>query len=160
VDVERHSYLEIRDRENRQLVTVLELLSPSNKRPGRDRDQYEDKRNALLSGTANFVEIDLLRGGPRMPMQDLPACDYCVLVSRVKPRPIADCWPIRLRDPLPVIPVPLRPDDQDARLDLQAVLHRLYDAAGYEVYIYGGQPDPPLPAVDVAWARQLLPQVR
>jgi hypothetical protein len=157
-DVERLSYLEIRDRHNRQLITVLELLSPSNKRPGRDRDQYIDKRDQLLVGSANLVEIDLLRGGPRMPMNDLPECDYYALVSRAEERPRAGIWPLRLRDRLPTIPVPLRQGEPDARLDLQAVLHRIYDAAGYAVYIYAGEPEPPLTPEDAAWAQQFLPK--
>lgn len=42
--VERQSFLEIRDRAGRKLVTAVELLSPSNKRPGSDRQQYLHKR--------------------------------------------------------------------------------------------------------------------
>jgi hypothetical protein len=158
VDVERLSFLEIRDRENRQLVTVLELLSPTNKRVGKDRSQYLAKVTQLLSTTANFVEIDLLRGGPRMPWRELPGCDYYALVSRVNERPRAGVWPIRLRERLPVIPVPLREGDADARLDLQEVLHRIYDAAGYGYYIYTNQPEPPLSPEDTSWAQSLLPQ--
>jgi hypothetical protein len=40
VDIQRQSFLEIRDRASREFVTVLELLSPSNKYAGPDRDQY------------------------------------------------------------------------------------------------------------------------
>jgi hypothetical protein len=160
VDVERLSYLEIRDRQTRQIVTVIELLSPANKRPGRDRDQYLVKQTQLLSSTTHLVEIDLLRGGPRMPWLDMPLCEYCAVVSRVEERPRAGIWPIHLRERLPIIPVPLRSSDPDAKLDLQQILNRIYDAAGYEVYIYTGAPDPPLSAEDTAWARALLPQPR
>jgi hypothetical protein len=157
VDVERHSYLEIRDREDRQLVAVLELLSPANKYAGPDREQYLAKRRQLLRSRAHLVEIDLLRGGPRMPLEDLPDCDYCVLVSRAEERPRVGAWPLRLRDRLPVIPVPLRAPDPDARLDLQELLHRVYDGAGYGNYIYSGTPHPRLPPADAARARQFLP---
>jgi hypothetical protein len=160
VDMERLSFLEIRDRQNRQLITAIELLSPSNKRPGGDRDQYLAKQTELLSSTANLVEIDLLRGGPRMPWLDMPPCDYCAVVSRVEERPRAGTWPIHLRQRLPVIPIPLRSDDQDVKLDLQEILNRVYDAAGYEVYIYTAEPDPPLAAEDAAWAKAFLPQPR
>src|SRR5262249_10000496 len=78
VDRERLSFLEIRDRDGWQLVTVIELLSPTNKYAGPDREQYLAKRRELLASAVHFVEIDLLRGGPRMPMENLPACDYCV----------------------------------------------------------------------------------
>jgi hypothetical protein len=157
VPVERLAFVEVRDRRNRELVTVVELLSPSNKRPGSDREQYLAKREQILGSSAHLVEIDLLRGGKPLPMADRPDCDYSVLVSRVEDRPYAGFWPVRLRSRLPEIPIPLRPQDADARLDLQAIVHRLYDAAGYEDYIYSGVPDPPLAPDDLAWARSLLP---
>jgi hypothetical protein len=157
IDVERQSFVEIRDRQSRELITVIELLSPSNKKPGGDREQYVAKRRQLLASSVHFVEIDLLRGGPRMPVEDLPDCDYCVLVSRAEERPDAEIWPLRLRERLPIIPIPLRAADGDARLDLQEALHHLYDAAGYEDYIYTHTPQPPLHPDDAAWARQFLP---
>jgi hypothetical protein len=157
VDRERLSFIEIRDRDGWQLVTVIELLSPTNKYAGPDREQYLAKRHELLASTVHLVEIDLLRGGPRMPLENLPACDYCILVSRVESRPEADAWPVRLREPLPPVPIPLRSPHADAQLDLQQLLHRIYDGAGYEDYIYGGQPHPQLNTADTAWARQFVP---
>lgn len=62
-----------------------------------------------------------------------------------------------LRDRLPVIPVPLLPPDADVPLDLQAVLHRTYDAADYGKYVYAEEPEPPLPEEDARRARQFLP---
>jgi len=69
-------------------------------------------------------------------------------------------WPIGLRERLPVIPVPLKTPDGDAQLDLQKALHHVYDASGYEDYIYAGPPDPPLAADDQAWAESLIPSRR
>ena len=86
VDVERHAFLEIRDRGNRQLVTVLELLSPSNERPGLDREQYLATRHRWLTSSVHLVELDLLRGDPRLPMENLPLCDYRVMVGRYEDR--------------------------------------------------------------------------
>jgi hypothetical protein len=156
VDIERLSFIEIRDRDGWELVTVIELLSPCNKYAGADRDQYLAKRHHLLTSPVHLVEIDLLRGGPRMPMRNLPECDYCVLVSRVETRPDAGVWPIRLREPLPPVPIPLRAPYPDAQLDIQQILHRIYDAAGYQDYIYRGEPQPQLNAQDAAWAQQLI----
>jgi Protein of unknown function (DUF4058) len=136
IDEQREAYVEIRDRQTRELVTVIELLSPSNKRPGPDREQYLAKRRRLFASWVNLVEIDLLRAGPQLPMEDLQPCDYYALVSRYGDRPSAGVWPIRLREPLPKVPIPLRDPHADASLDLQQMLHRLYDAAGYEDYIY------------------------
>jgi Protein of unknown function (DUF4058) len=155
-DTETLSFLEIRDRDNNELVTVMELLSPSNKYVSPDREQYLAKARHIQRSWVHFVEIDLLRGGPRMPWLDMPACDYCVVVSRFERRPKAGFWPIRLRDRLPEIPIPLRRGDADARLDLQHVLHRIYDAAGYQYHIYSGPPEPPLSPADAAWAEPFL----
>jgi Protein of unknown function (DUF4058) len=156
IDVVRHSFVEIRDRRNRELVTVIELLSPANKRLGPDREQYLSKRYQLLSSPAHLVEIDLLRGDPRLPLEGLPACAYYVMVSRAEERPHVGLWPMGLHDCLPTIPIPLRAPDPDARLVLEQLIHRLYDAAGYDDYIYTGQPQPPLSDADRAWARDVL----
>jgi hypothetical protein len=156
VDVEHLSRVEIRDRANRQLISALEVLSPANKYAGPDREQYEAKRRQLLSSPVHFVEIDLLRGGRPMPMLAAPECDYCVLVSRAEERPKAGLWPWGLREPMPTVPVPVRAPDQDARLDLQALLHHCYDSAGYHTYLYEGSPSPSLSKKDAAWSRQIV----
>jgi hypothetical protein len=156
-DAERARYLEIRDRKLRELITVLELLSPSNKRAGPDRERCEAERHELMASTVHFVGIDLLRGGRRMPLRNPIDCDYCVLVSRAERRPEAGIWALHLRDRLPEIPVPLRTGEPDVRIDLQQILHSVYDTASYGLYIYGGQPVPRLSPEDAAWAEQFLP---
>jgi hypothetical protein len=157
VDLERISYVEIRNRDDWQLVTVIELLSPANKKPGPDREQYLAKRSQLLASAVHFVELDLLRGGPRLPLEELPQCDYYALVSRAEERPRAGLWPLLLSDSLPVLPIPLRAPDRDAELDLAWLLNRIYDAAHYQTYIYTGQPQPRLTAADAVWAQQFIP---
>lgn len=158
VDLERSAFLEIRDRQNRELITVLELLSPSNKRPGRDREQYLGKRSTLLLSSVNLVELDLLRGGPRMPVSGLPECDYYALVSASENRPQAQVWSITIRDPLPVVPVPLKPGDT-VMLDLRRALDRAFAAAGYANYIYGQAPGTQLSETDARWAREQIDSV-
>lgn len=150
------AFIEIRDAEDRELITVIELLSPTNKRPGPDRNQYCAKRRLLLSGNVHLVEIDLLRGYSRMPVDGLSDCSYCVMVSRSYRRPEVELWPIGLRETLPAIPIPLKREHPDARLELQSLLHAQYDAAGYADYIYRGSPRPPLFSSDAQWARQLI----
>jgi hypothetical protein len=152
VDEQRSVYLEVRDRAGQEVVTTIELLSPSNKARGPFRDTYWTKVRRVLASPAHFVEIDLLRGGPRMPWEHLPSCDYYALVSRAETRPQADVWPVGLRDPLPRIPVPVRAGEPAAAVDLQALLHRVYDSAGYEDSVYRGAPEPPLAPADAAWA--------
>jgi hypothetical protein len=156
VDFEKHLFLELRDRKNRDLITVLEVLSPTNKKPGADREQYLAKRANLLRSTAHFVEIDLLRGWPRMPIEEGVECDYSIMVSRVEDRPKVNFWPLRLRDPLPPIPIPLRPPHENVKLDLQVALHGVYDRARYKDYIYQETPYPPLSPEDTLWAAALI----
>ncbi len=159
VEEERLSYLEIRERLNHEVVTIIELLSPTNKTIKANRAQYLGKVKRILASGTNFVEIDLLRGGPRIPWKALPRCDYYTIVSRGPNRklndPEADIWPIFLRNPLPEVPIPLRPGEIEPTLDLQAVLHRIYDAAGYALFIYASDPEPPLAPADAVWAVQL-----
>ena len=154
----REAYLEIRDRHSHELVTVVELLSPTNKRAGSYREQYLAKRGQVLASPAHLVEIDLLRGDEPMPSQDRPSCSFSVLVSRAEERPLAGFWPIGLREHLPSIPIPLRSPHVDARLDLQELLNRVYDEPAYEYYIYEGTPQPPLSPDDVSWAQPFVPQ--
>ena len=157
IDQEHHSYLTIHDRTGSDVVTLIELLSPSNKNYGGDRNDYLQKRREFFPARVHVVEIDLLRGGPRLPLIDIPACDYLVSVSRAEERPRVGLWPIGLRDQLPSIPIPLRSGDSDAKLDLKQVLDRAYDGAGYETYIYDGSPQPPLRDEDADWARKFIP---
>ncbi len=152
----REPFIEIRDNQTNEIVAVIELLSPTNKRSGSDRDQYEAKRRVLLQSTTHFIEIDLLRGGVRSEINGLPDCDYYVMVSKYEDRPRVGLWPIRLKERLPVIPIPLAGDDPHVPLDLQAILEAQVEAAGYEDYIYRQTPQPPLHPDDAAWAAELL----
>jgi hypothetical protein len=158
VDEIREPFIEIRDRESRELITVVEVLSPTNKSKSKcsDREQYLGKRKAILAHNPHLVEIDLLRGGERMPVEGMPECDYVIMVSRSYERPRVELWPLALRNPLPTIPIPLRHGDRDAIIDLQRLLHEQFDAAGYEDYIYHNEPQPPLSSAEAGWAYPLV----
>jgi len=125
----RQTYLEVRLRATQEVVTVLEILSPGNKRQSSaERREYLSKREAVLQSDVHLVELDLLRGGARLPtLRPLPVADHYVAVSRAPERPNAQVWPILLRQRLPVIPVPLAGEDPEAALDLQAVFNGVYD---------------------------------
>jgi len=81
-----------------------------------------------------------------------------LLISRYEERPRLDFWPIGVRDPLPVLGVPLAAPDPDVKLDLRLVLDRAYDAADYGKYIYQEAPEPRLAPEVEAWAKQFIPQ--
>jgi hypothetical protein len=149
-------YLEVVDGENQKVITVIELLSPSNKYAGEDRESYLTKRRELFATRVNLVELDFLRGGPRLPLRDLPACSYYAMVSRPLARPKADIWPIKLREVLPSIPIPLSPGEPEPLVDLQAVLNRTYDESGSGRRIYRHEPEPRLAPTDAEWAKEIL----
>jgi hypothetical protein len=155
----REAFLTIRERETLEVVTDIEVLSPDNKRAGSDgRREYLRKREAVLESEAHLVELDLLRGGERLPtLEPLPPAAYYVFVSRATRRPKVEVYPWTLRQPLPTIPVPLAGDDPDVALDLQSSFTTVYDRAGYDYSLNYRQPiEPPLSDVDAAWVRQIL----
>jgi len=111
----------------------------------------------VLTSQANFIELDLLRGGKRLPIRTLPDCDHYVRVSRWWERSSIGLWPLKLADPLPARPLPLRRGDVEPQIELKPVLDRTYDEAGYEHRIYRTQPEPPIPPSLEEWARRFRP---
>jgi hypothetical protein len=148
--------LEIVDSENRVVVDVIEVLSPANKVAGaRGRVSFEEKRQEVWSSTSHWVEIDLLRAGICFaPSERFARCEYRVYVSDASKRPAGGLlWPIRLRQRLPVVRIPLKPEDPPVPLDLQAVLNTVYDRGAYHLAIdYRSEPVPPLSPEWSAWA--------
>ncbi len=145
--------------EERVLVTCIEVLSPTNKRKGTEGwQEYERKRQALLLGRANFIEIDLLRGGQRYPMlTPWPDSPYTVLVSRSSSAPHCRAWRAHFQRRLPVIPVPLLSPDPDLSLDLQPLVDGIYALGRYDERIDYTRPlTPPLSTAEAAAVREIL----
>jgi hypothetical protein len=151
-------FIEVLCLETHKRVTVIEVLCPINKCVGSIREQYLASRRHFFAGIAksNFIEIDLLRGFGRLPMEGLPSCDYNALVYRASDYKRIGCWPIKLRQSLPVLPIPLGDSEPHVTLDLQELLNRVYDEAFLGDTIYKHQPQPPLHPDDDAWARGLI----
>ena len=154
-------YLEVRLVPTGEVVTVIELLSHTNKQPGRDREAYQQKREELLAAHLHFVEIDLLRVGPPMPYTERAAGSPYRLFIRRRERPgQARPYPFSMRQPIPTFPLPLLPDDAEPAVDLGALLNGVYDRAGYDLVIqYDQPPTLPLSAEESAWAAGLLAKV-
>lgn len=138
----RQTYIEIRRRPERELVAVLELLSPSNKHdPG--LGEYLAKRYSILRQGVHLLELDLLLAGERMPLKGpLPPGDYYALLARADRRPDCDVYAWTLRDPLPTLPIPLRAPDPDVRVDLAAVFRTAYERGRYAQSIRYDEPPP------------------
>lgn len=154
----RERYLQIRSVATDEVVTVLEVLSPTNKRPGVGRNAYEEKRREVLSSLTHLIEIDLLRWGEPMTLTSGSVqSHYRILVSRAEQRPQADLYAFNLRDAIPRFPLPLKLRDEEPVIDLNGLLNQIYDRAGYGMVIdYGQQPVPALDEPDWAWARSRL----
>ena len=158
-------FLEIRDaRDGGRLVTVVEFLSPSNK-IGDGRAEFARKRADLLEGGANVVEVDLVRAGnweellrPFIAPSGVDAAYRTVMIVPAGDRrrwPTAFFHPMPLREPLPTIQIPLRPEDAPAVLSLQPLVDAAYANGRYGRTLrhhYGEPLDPPLAPDDAAWA--------
>lgn len=156
-------YVEIRETSpSRRLVTVIEVLSPSNKWAGDGQDQYKRKQSEVTRGGANLVEIDLLRRGEfilNVPKEKVPAVmhrGYKVCVTRVDPPTGYEFYPLSPRQRLPAIRIPLRSSDQDVPLDLQALIDLAYANGGYDDIDYAQDPEPALDEEAAAWANGVL----
>jgi hypothetical protein len=154
----RETYLEVRSVGDEQVITVLEILSPTNKRPGQGRQLYEHKRLLSLGTLTNLVEVDLLRDGEPMPMWgNGHGAHYRILVSRASRRPRGDLLPFTVRQAIPAFRLPLRRNDEEPLVELNALVHDLYQHAGYDLRLnYQAEAEPPLEGEDAAWADELL----
>jgi hypothetical protein len=168
----RHLFVEVRDSSRgHKLITLIEILSPSNKRSGPDREAYERKQREILESDTNLIELDLLRGGRRV-LPDLnlqamvvdlePPPAYLVLVNRAWRRAggvvAYDLFPVGLQEWLPCIPIPLKPGAEEILLDLQIMFNRAYDGGPYRRGAVDYTEEPPAPrlsAEDAAWAAEL-----
>ena len=154
----REAYIEIRDKRSREVVTIIELLSPFNKSAGaQGRQAFEEKRKKVIGTDVNWIEIDLLRAGVRPP-EVTGKSDYYILLKRgLQPTPY-EVWYFDLRDRLPTFAVPLRPSLTDIPLDLQFVFDDMYERAHYAASIdYTGLvPAPRLQPADRSWLQRQI----
>ena len=148
-----------------RLVTVIEVLSPTNKVDRRGRDEYKQKREQYYNARANLVEIDLLRRGMDLvdvPFEEVPErliTPYKAVVRPAHPHDEteAEYYAIPLREPLPRILIPLRRNDPDVILDFQEAITSAYLRGRYGERIkYDKPPAPPLDPDDALWASALI----
>ncbi len=160
-------FIEIRDAGSGQrVVTVVEVLSRANKEKGKGRAAYLEKVEELQAGGVALLEIDLLRAGePTQPIASTLVSTgtetaYRSCVWRPWRPKLMEVYPMKLRERLSVVPVPLRETDADVPLDLQSLVTRAYENGNYSLTTdYSVPPDPPLRDEDAAWAKQLIDQI-
>ncbi len=153
----RQATVEVRRADDSQLITAIEIISPANKRePG--LTDYQQKRKRLYQAGVHLLEIDLIRRGTRPTnLPQAPQTSYLVTLTRSHARMI-ELWPIRLHDPLPILPVPLSASDADVPLELDEILATTYEEAAYDLSIDYSAPPPPPPLAeeDATWMKTLL----
>lgn len=158
-------YVALLDRQTGQsVVTVIEVVSPTNKYAGPGRESYLAKQKEVRSSSTHLVEIDLLRTGPHVlavaewAARGQGPYDYLVCVNRARGlRDRFQLYPRGLRRRLPRVRIPLAGDDPDALLDVQAVLAQTYEAGCYRDRLrYDAPCVPPLAPEDQAWADGLI----
>jgi hypothetical protein len=156
-------FIEIREAKGGAVVTVIEVLSPSNKLGGPGRSLYEQKQSEIVHSKTSLVEIDLIRTGPRVfgnPSRGIPETwkrDALVCVRKSWRPDEAELHRLPLRRPLPGVPIPLREADAAVVLDLQAIHDQCYRNGRYDRRIdYSVPPEPPLADEDAKWAKELL----
>ncbi len=160
----RQGFIEIIDlKSGRQVVTVIEFLSPSNKVPGPGRDLYLKKQEELRQGGVSSVEINLNRTGSHVLMvafNRIPSgqsTPYAACIRRAWKPLDFEYYRFPLRERLPAIAIPLRRDDPFVPLDLQAILDECWEDGRYADDIdYREDPAPPLTGDDANWADALL----
>jgi hypothetical protein len=149
------AYIEIVALPDQELVTSIEILSPTNK-TRTDGGDYLAKRAAVLCRGVNLVEIDLLLVGDRLPARDaLPPGDFYTFVSRRDRRPESDVYAWSIRRSIPKIPIPLKSPDPDVLLDIATAFTTTYDRGRYDRTLRYHLPLPvTLSAADREWAME------
>ncbi|MGK7878831.1 MAG: DUF4058 family protein [Crocosphaera sp.] len=152
-------YLQVKNVETKEVVTVIEILSPKNKKVGEGRNKYLKKREQVLMSLSHLIEIDLLRKGEIMPMNidQTIKSDYRIIISRSDRRPQAELYAFNLAQEIPSIPLPLKPEDQEPLIPLQELLDSLYEKGSYDLAInYQKQTLEDLYENEQVWIKNLL----
>ena len=139
------NWLRVETVPEREAVAIIEVLSPTNKAPGRERLRYIRKREAIIGSGVNLVEIDLLRRWEPMPLETPPpVSDYRILVCRGWERPDALLYPFRVKQAIPKFALPLLPEDEPPDVDLGPIVNALHHTARYgQVAGYDNPPPEP-----------------
>ena len=121
-----------------------------------------DWQDEILNTPVNLVEIDLLSKptATYARLFEVTAPQdwrYIISVSRPQRRTSVEVYAIPLRDRLPRCKIPLLPEDDDAVLDLPAILARCYEVGGYYLLLDYSKPPPvPLSKAEEEWMEALL----
>ena len=157
-------HVEITTRDGR-LITAIEFISPWNKVGNQAREQYSRKQLDYLDAGVNLVEIDIVRQGSYV----LAACldevpesrrtPYMICVYRDTKPDQFELYRAPLQEPLPNIPIPLRPGERDIVLELQPLIDECYRDGRYHRIDYHSDVKLNFDETDLAWIAKRLQDV-
>jgi hypothetical protein len=130
----KEPFIEVRQRSDGRLITLIEIISPANKITSEGRRVYTERRDEVKRMNANLVEIDLVLQGQTLidcAKEAVPTWDYAVVVTRWTHPDRYEIYSATLPKRLPRFRVPLASDDRDTVLDLQASVARAYDQGDF-----------------------------
>ena len=134
----QEEFIEIRQRSEARVVTLVDVVTPTNKMTAAGKQAYLDKRREGRTVGANLVEIDLVRQGQSLldySREGLPEWDYAVTVTRASQPERHEIYTATLQKRLPRFRLPLAADDRDTVLDLHTAFGRAYDQGGFATRI-------------------------
>jgi hypothetical protein len=130
----RESFIELRQRSDGRLITLIELISPANKITAEGRRVYLDRRAEVKKMSAHLVEIDLVLQGQTLieyAKDASPPWDYAAVVTRWTHPDRCEIYSATLPKRLPRFRVPLASDDRDVVLDLQLAVGQAYEQGDF-----------------------------
>ena len=134
----KEPFIEVRQRSDGRLITLIEVISPANKLTSEGRAHYLERRSEVKGLNAHVVEIDLVLQGQTLieyAKDSAPTWDYAVVVTRWTHPDRYEIYSATLPKRLPRFRVPLASDDRDTVLDLQAAVGRAYDQGDFHKLI-------------------------
>jgi hypothetical protein len=160
------SYLEVFDRD-REIVTVIEILSPANKKPSNPgHDEYKKKQREVLGTQCNLIEIDLVRSGVHTTAVPFTALvdrakefDYHICIHRAGQSERFQVYPFRIQDPFPIIRIPLRQGVSEPIIALKPLFDHSYESGRYDELLDYSKPEllrPALRPEQLTWVKTML----
>lgn len=130
--------IHVRDIETGKLITVVEIVSPSNKTSQPDIEAYRSRRDNVIRQGVNVVEIDATRSVKRL-LQDVLTRAYAYHVAVYLPGQTGRLIGINYAEPLKRVALPLRgevipmelQDAYDAAYRQASIAGQIYSDGGY-----------------------------
>ena len=157
-------YIEVRNRTDGRLVTILDVVSPLNKTCGEGRGAYLEKRREARAAERQHRRDRPGHAGPadaRLLARRSAGMGLRRHRDRCTQPEGYEIYTSTLQKRLPRFKLPLAVDDRDTVVDLQAAFARCYDQGAFAAQLDYQQPAPAVTAEDDRrWVHDLLVQLK